>query len=50
MGVLNVSGYHWHFLSDDKTIGGHVLACKLERGALRFDECSSVVIHLPQSA
>jgi acetolactate decarboxylase len=49
MGVLNVSRYHWHFLSDDKTIGGHVLACEIEEGTLRFDECSSVVIHIPQT-
>ena len=50
VGTLNVSGYHWHFLSDDRTQGGHVLACKFENAALRFDECSSLVIHLPQSS
>jgi acetolactate decarboxylase len=49
MGTLNVSGFHWHFLSDDKRIGGHVLACEFRRGLLRFDECTSVVIHIPQS-
>jgi acetolactate decarboxylase len=49
MGTLNVSGYHWHFLSDDHKIGGHVLACEFRRGLLRFDECTSVVIHIPQS-
>ena len=49
MGTLNVSGYHWHFLSDDHKIGGHVLACKFEHGSLRFDECTSLVIHIPQS-
>jgi acetolactate decarboxylase len=49
IGTLNVSGYHWHFLSDDRTIGGHVLACELQTGLLRFDECTSLVIHLPQS-
>jgi len=50
MGTLNVSGYHWHFLSDDHKIGGHVLACEFQRGLLRFDECTSVVIHIPQSS
>jgi acetolactate decarboxylase len=49
MGTLNVSGYHWHFLSDDHKIGGHVLACEFERGLVRYDECTSVVIHIPQS-
>lgn len=50
MGVLNVSGYHWHFLSEDHTIGGHVLACEFQQGSLRFDECTSLVVHLPQSS
>jgi acetolactate decarboxylase len=49
MGTLNVSGYHWHFLSDDRKIGGHVLACEFQRGSLLYDECTSVIIHLPQS-
>ena len=26
MGALNVPGYHFHFISDDKKAGGHVLA------------------------
>ncbi|MBL9123375.1 MAG: acetolactate decarboxylase [Planctomycetaceae bacterium] len=49
VGTLNVAGYHWHFLSDDRQIGGHVLACELSRGTLRYDECSSLVLHLPRS-
>jgi acetolactate decarboxylase len=49
VGTLNVAGYHWHFLSDDHTLGGHVLACKFQGGSLRFDECTSLVIHLPRS-
>jgi acetolactate decarboxylase len=49
IGTLNVAGYHWHFLSDDRKVGGHVLACEFKGGSLRFDECTSLVIHLPQS-
>ncbi len=49
VGTLNVSGYHWHFLSDDHKMGGHVLACKVRDGLVRFDECTSIVIQLPQS-
>jgi acetolactate decarboxylase len=49
MGTLNVSGYHWHFLSDDRRIGGHVLQCKLDKGTVIYDECSSVLIRLPNS-
>ena len=50
IGTLNVSGYHWHFLSDDRSVGGHVLDCEFRKGLLRFDECTSLVIHLPQSS
>jgi acetolactate decarboxylase len=50
IGTINVSGYHWHFLSDDRKVGGHVLACEFQHGSLQFDECTSVVIHIPQSA
>jgi acetolactate decarboxylase len=50
VGALNVSGYHWHFVSDDRKIGGHVLTCELRKGWLRFDECTSLVIHLPRSS
>jgi acetolactate decarboxylase len=49
IGTLNVAGYHWHFLSADRRIGGHVLACEFRDGALSFDECTSIVIHLPHS-
>jgi acetolactate decarboxylase len=49
MGTINVSGYHWHFLSEDKTIGGHLLACEFQNATLSYDECTSVVIHIPQS-
>jgi hypothetical protein len=28
----------------------HVLACEFQDALLRFDECSSIVIHIPQSA
>lgn len=50
MGTINVSGYHWHFLSDDHKIGGHVLDCEFANAALQYDECTSVVIELPASA
>jgi acetolactate decarboxylase len=39
VGGLNVPGYHWHFLSDDRTIGGHVLDCRVREGRLRYKVC-----------
>jgi acetolactate decarboxylase len=49
MGTLNVAGYHWHFLSDDRTIGGHVLDCRFKGATAAYDECATVLIHLPDS-
>ena len=49
VGTLNVAGYHWHFISDDRSRGGHVLDCQFDQAALRYDECSSLVIQIPQS-
>jgi acetolactate decarboxylase len=49
IGNLNVTGYHWHFLSEDRQIGGHVLACQLKQGTLRYDACRSLVVRLPES-
>jgi acetolactate decarboxylase len=31
VGTLNVPGYHFHFMSDDRSQGGHVLDCVTER-------------------
>ena len=49
IGTLNVSGYHWHFLSADHEIGGHVFGCDFRDVTVRYDECTSVLIHLPTS-
>ena len=39
VGGLNVPGYHWHFLSDDRKVGGHVLDCRVREGRVRHDVC-----------
>jgi acetolactate decarboxylase len=50
-GDLTVPGYHWHFLSDDRKVGGHVLDCTIAEGPgrVRVDVCDSWDIRLPQS-
>ena len=32
MDGLNVAGWHVHFISDDRTMGGHVFDCSLQEG------------------
>jgi acetolactate decarboxylase len=38
---LSVPGYHWHFLSSDHKLGGHVLDCQLRTGKVTYDQCDS---------
>jgi acetolactate decarboxylase len=44
---LNVSGYHFHFITDDRRTGGHVLGCTLIRGELRIDREGDLRLELP---
>ena len=44
---LNVPGYHFHFITDDRTAGGHVLGCRLTRGELRVDREADLRLELP---
>ena len=46
-GGLNVPGYHFHFITDDRSAGGHVLACQLTRGELRVDREADLRLELP---
>ena len=47
---LNVPGYHWHFLSDDRKVGGHVLDCHAPELRVRYDVCRDWLIKLDASA
>lgn len=45
---VNDTGYHLHFLSDDKTQGGHILEFVMERGTCAINICSNHVVILPE--
>ncbi|ANI29133.1 alpha-acetolactate decarboxylase [Yersinia entomophaga] len=45
---INVAGYHEHFITDDRSGGGHVLDYQLENGELTFGTLTKLVIDLPQ--
>lgn len=47
---LNMPGYHLHFLSRDKTKGGHVLECTLNNGEVKIDTIGRFIMALPESA
>ena len=44
---LNVSGYHFHFITADRSAGGHVLGCRLARGELYIDYEGDLRLELP---
>ena len=46
---INVAGYHWHFLSKDRTRGGHVLDCSFTNLSVAVDRLSGLDLRLPQS-
>lgn len=47
---VNVPGYHFHFITDDATAGGHVLDLTLRKGVAQVQELSGVYIELPRRA
>jgi acetolactate decarboxylase len=44
---IEVSGYHLHFISGDRTRGGHVLECLPARGLARIDRSTDLHLELP---
>ena len=49
MGSVTVPGFHLHFLSTDKSHGGHLLDCSLDSGTLWLQPIDQLVLDLPHS-
>ena len=49
MGDLNAVGWHLHFISEDKTKGGHVLGINFEEAVLTWDDTDGFQTTLPQN-
>ncbi|RJP26367.1 MAG: acetolactate decarboxylase [Candidatus Omnitrophota bacterium] len=47
---LNVPGYHFHFITDDRTAGGHLLDCIGENATIEIDYKFGVAMIYPRSA
>jgi acetolactate decarboxylase len=50
MDGINMPGWHLHFLSEDRTKGGHVFDASIIKGAARVDKITSIHINLPKEA
>ena len=48
MDGINMPGWHLHFLSEDRTKGGHVFDVCIKEGLAKVDKISSIVIDLPK--
>lgn len=48
MGGLNTPGWHFHFVSEDKTFGGHVLDLNIKSGKVEFDKTDNFNMRLPK--
>lgn len=46
---FNVPGYHWHYLSDDRKSGGHVLSLALSKVNVKISDISAVELKIPTS-
>ena len=44
---LNVSGYHLHFITEDRLAGGHLLECRISSGELHVDHETDLSLELP---
>jgi acetolactate decarboxylase len=47
--AFNVAGYHFHFLSQDRTRGGHLLACSGKNLRVRVERLNDFHMSLPES-
>jgi acetolactate decarboxylase len=47
--ALNVAGYHFHFLSEDRTKGGHLLECSGDKLRVRVERFNDFHLSLPES-
>lgn len=45
---INVPGYHLHFLTTDRTAGGHLLGFTVDHATLQIDTLNRFVLQLPE--
>ena len=48
MDGINASGWHLHFVSEDRKRGGHVFDLSMEKGTAYFDKITNIEIILPR--
>ena len=46
---VNVPGYHFHFITADRTRGGHLLECDLTKGSMAMQFYTRMDLNLPMT-
>jgi acetolactate decarboxylase len=46
IGEMNAAGFHFHFISEDRTMGGHLLDCEITSGILSLDDTPRIIIDM----
>jgi len=46
---INVPGYHFHFITEDRKAGGHVLDCKIDSASAEIDDTDYYFVETPES-
>ena len=49
MDGINAAGWHLHFISEDRKLGGHVFDLSMKEGQVKLDKISEIQIRLPNS-
>lgn len=44
---IEITGYHWHFITISRDRGGHVLECRPRQGRVRLDPSADLHVELP---
>jgi acetolactate decarboxylase len=47
---VNLPGYHFHFISADRKVGGHLLDCRIDVAGLYLDRALELHLALPENA
>ena len=50
MDGINMAGWHLHFLSEDRSKGGHVFDVSVQEGIAKVDKITNIFINLPKEA
>ena len=50
MDGINMPGWHLHFLSEDRSKGGHVFDVCIREGEVKVDRITNIYLNLPEEA